>query len=128
MVAAVVGRKYHINFGGSIVFQFANDAAAVFIRAARTPSEGAAVYNLGGTTATMAEVVAAIEAAIPTSAGQITFEPTALPGPSGIDSSALKTALGQFHWTSLAEGVRQTIDCFQAAVSANKLDVEKILV
>ena len=127
MVAAAVGRKYHINFSGSIVYQFAKDAAAVFIRAARTPSEDAVVYNLGGTTATMAEVVAAIEAAVPASAGQITFEPTVLPGPAGIDSSALETALGPLHWTPLVEGVRQTIDCFQAAVKANKLNVEKIL-
>jgi hypothetical protein len=75
----------------------------------------------------MEEVVAAIEAAIPTSAGQITFEPTPLPGPSGIDDSALNAALGQLTWTPLAEGVKQTIDCFQAAVRENKLDVEKIL-
>lgn len=127
MVAAAVGRKYHINFSGSIVYQFASDAATVFIRAARTPSEGAEVYNLGGTTATMAEVVAAIEAAAPASAGQITFEPDPLPGPRGIDSSALDAALGPLHWTPLAEGVQQTIDCFQAAAKAGKLNVDKIL-
>lgn len=127
MVAAAVGRPYHINFSGSIVYQFAKDAAGVFIRAARTPSEGAEVYNLGGTTATMAEVVAAIEAAVPASAGQITFEPTPLPGPSGIDSSALDAALGPIQWTPLVEGVRQTIDCFQAAAKTGKLNVDKIL-
>ena len=86
MLAAAVGRDYHINYGGTVMFHHANDVAGVFIQAARTPGQGAAIYNLGGNTASMGEIVAAIETAVPEMAGRITFEPTPLPHPAEIDS------------------------------------------
>ncbi|MEP7198247.1 MAG: NAD(P)-dependent oxidoreductase, partial [Chloroflexota bacterium] len=75
MVAAAVGRAYHISYGGTTVFQYAADAARVFIRAARSTLDGAPVFNLGGSTAHMREIVTAIEEAAPEVAGRITFEP-----------------------------------------------------
>jgi len=127
MLAAAVGRSYHISYGGTVVFHHASDAANVFIQAARAKSQGAAIYNLGGNTASMDEVVAAIEVAVPKMSGQITFDPTPLPHPPDIDSSVLDQALGPVDWTPLSEGVRQTIAQFQTAVKAGKLDVEKML-
>ena len=127
MLAAAVGRSYHISYGGSALFQFADDAAGVFIRAARTQGDGAPVYNLGGTHASMQEVVAAIEAVAPEMAGKITFEPTPLGQPSEYDSRPLEEAVGSIHWRPLVDGIRQTIEHFRAAVKAGKMDIEKIL-
>ena len=127
MLAAAVGRSYHISYGGSALFQFADDAAGVFIRAARTQGDGAPVYNLGGTHASMQEVVAAIEAAAAEMAGKITFEPTPLDQPSEYDSRPLEEAVGSIHWRPLADGIRQTIEHFRAGVKAGKMDAEKIL-
>jgi len=61
MLAAALGRPYHISYGGSVVFQHADDAASAFIAAARATVEGAPVYNLGGSFAAMETVVSAIE-------------------------------------------------------------------
>jgi nucleoside-diphosphate-sugar epimerase len=48
MLAAAIGRGYHISYRGGAVFQYAPDVAAIFIAAARANREGAEVYNLGG--------------------------------------------------------------------------------
>ena len=127
MLAAALGRPYHISYGGTSVFQYADDCAAAFIRAARMPVDGAPTFNLGGNTAHMQEIVTAIEVAVPEVAGRITFEPSQLPFPPTIDDSAVNAALGPLHWTPLVDGVRQTIQCFREAVRANKFDVEKAL-
>jgi nucleoside-diphosphate-sugar epimerase len=127
MLAAAVGRPYHISYGGRAVFQNADDAAEAFIRAARRAHAGAPAYTLGGSSASMAEIVAAIEAAAPQMRGKITFEPIQLPNPEDVDSAALDAALGVMHWTPLAQGVRRTIEHFQAAIAAGRMDVERAI-
>lgn len=127
MLAAAVGRPYQISFGGVSVYHHAEDVAAVFIRAARARLEGAPVYNLGGSTVHMRDIVAAIEAAAPEMKEKITFVESELSGPTAIDESALNAALGPIRWRPLADGVRQTVEHLRAAVKANKVDVDKIL-
>jgi UDP-glucuronate 4-epimerase len=129
MVAAAVGRPYHISFGGTVVYQYAADTAAAFIRAARVSAgqAGAPVFNLGGSSASMPAVVQAIEAAAPEMAGKITFEPAALPLPAEIDSGPLDQALGPVHWRPLAEGVRQTVEHFRQAAQAGTLNVDRAI-
>lgn len=127
MAAAAAGRPYHISYGGRAVFQFAGDAADVFIQAARASGDGAPVFNMGGSTATMPEVVAAIEAAAPDSAGSITFEPTQLPNPEDVDSRALDEALGPISWVSLADGVRRTVEHFRSAIADGRIDLERAI-
>jgi UDP-glucuronate 4-epimerase len=129
MLAAAAGRPYRISFGGTVVYQYAADAAAVFIRAARHGGAGAGapVFNMGGSTANMPEIVAAIETAAPAMAGQITFDPTPLSLPTAIDDQALEAALGSIRWIPLADGVGQTIEAFRAAVKSGRLNVEKAI-
>jgi len=128
MVAAAVGRPYRISFGGRALYQHADDVAAVFIAAARSMPQGAPVYNIGGTSATMAEVVAAIETAVPEAAGTITFDPTPMFTPEGVDGSRFEQDLiGPYHWRPLPDGVRQTISHVRAAAAAGTLDVERAL-
>jgi nucleoside-diphosphate-sugar epimerase len=127
MLAAAVGRPYHISYGGRGVFQHADDAAEVFIRAARAAGDGAPVYTMGGSTASMEEIVAAIAAAAPESAGAITFEPLQLPNPEAVDSHMLDEALGPIPWAPLDKGVRRTVEHFRAAAAAGRMDVERAL-
>lgn len=127
MLAAAIGRPYHISFGGVAVYHHASDAAAVFVRAARTRLEGAPVYNLGGNTAHMSELVAAIEAAAPEVTGKITFEPVQLSTAPSVDDSALNAALGPITWRPLADGIQATVDALRQGVQTNKVNVERIL-
>ncbi len=69
--------------------------------------------NFPGVRATMAEVVAAIEAAAPEAAGRITWDETALPFPAELEAEALAAAIGPVQQPSLAEGVAETVARFR---------------
>ena len=125
MLAALLGRKFRITFGGKLVYHHADDAAAVMLKAARTRLDGAPVFNLGGSTAHMDEIVAAITAVIPESSGSITFEPQPLPHPPEMDDSELERALGPISWRRLEDGVRDTVEVFRRAIDNGRFDVER---
>ena len=127
MLAAAAGRRYCISFSDTLVYQYADDAARAFLGAARKGHQGAPVYNLGGTSASVADVVRAIEAAVPRAKGTITITPVEIGATPAIDSSALDQALGKAQWTALNEGVRQTIATLRAGIQSGKLDVDRIL-
>lgn len=123
MVAAVEGRPYRINFGGHSVFQYAEDVARIFIRAARAPVEQAFALNIGGPSVSMAHVVEAIEAALPEAKGLITFDDTPLPFAGRVDSSGLDRLLGSVTLTSIDEGVRRSIEDFRDLVARGLVSV-----
>lgn len=127
MLAAAVGRPYHIAFGGRCGLQFADDVAKTFILAARAPFEGAEVFNLRGSVVHMREVVAAIEAVEPANAGQITFEDTPLPFPEEMDDAPLAAVLGPLPFTPLEEAVAATITTFKQAVAEGRLTPDTLL-
>jgi nucleoside-diphosphate-sugar epimerase len=119
MAAAARGEGYAMRWGGRCQLQFAPDAAAVFVAAARAEHDGAAVFNLGGPSSHASEVVAAIEAAAPEVAGRVTYDDVQLPFPEEMDDGGLEGVVGPIAWTPLAEGTRQTIEAYRpAAVSS----------
>ena len=120
MAAAVLGLPYRVSFGGSTLYQYAADVARLFIRASRAAVPGANVANLGGSVASMDQVVALIEAEVPEAAGHITFEPRPLPFPVDIDASGL-APLGDVPVTPLAEGVAETIARFRRLAAEGRL-------
>ena len=127
MLAAAVDRPYNINFGSSALYQHAEDVAAAFIKAARADIEGAPCYNIGGTPASIPEVIEAIEAAVPSSEGKITYDDVIMPFPTNMDDTEVEKAIGPLTWRPFAEGVAGTIADFQAAVAAGRLDVDRAI-
>jgi UDP-glucuronate 4-epimerase len=127
MAAAAVGRPYHISFGGTDTYQHADDVARVFIQAARTMPNGAPVYNLGGTLASVPDVIAAIERVAPESAGTITANTEPLFTPDGVEGKAIEELLGRLSWRSLDEGVRDTIEILRTANAAGRLDADRAI-
>jgi UDP-glucuronate 4-epimerase len=117
MRAAAHGDGYHITYGGRAVFNFAGDVARALVAMSRASFEGAAAFNLPGTVAHMAEVVAAIEAAAPDVAGRVTFDDVPLPLPAEFAVGGLEAAVGPVHVTPLSEGVRATVEHFRAEVA-----------
>ncbi len=118
MEAAARGEPFHIGFGGRCQLQYSADAARTFVAAARAAPEGAPVFNLGGPSSRMSEVVAAIEAAAPGAAGRITFDDTQLPFPEALDAGALAATVGYEPSTPLAEGIAATIEVFRSTAVA----------
>lgn len=126
MKAAVVGRRFHIRFGGRTDFLYAADAADAFIRSATAELTGAHVFNLHGESAEMAEIVAAIEREWPDARGLVTFTETPLPIPPELDDSAIRAALGDLPSTPLSVGVRETIHRFAELQRAGRLDTSDL--
>ncbi len=114
MAAAARGEAFHIAFGGRCQLQLARDTARVFVAAARSGHRGASAFNVGGPVSHLEEVVRAIEAAEPESAGRITFDDVQLPFPESLDSGSLADVVGGVGYTPLAEGVRETIEHYRA--------------
>jgi nucleoside-diphosphate-sugar epimerase len=109
MFAAVRGERYRIPFGGRAQFQYAPEAAGMFVDAARSARGGAEVRNLGGPPEHVADVIAAIEAALPEAAGTITCrEDVLLPLPEEMEARVPVT-------TPLRDGVRETIEVLRRA-------------
>ena len=127
MLAAAAERPFTINFGGTALYQHADDVAAAFITAARANAEGAPCFNLGGTTASIPEVIDAIEVAAPSMKGKITFDDVAMPFPENMDDTEVNKVLGQLSWRPFPEGVAHTIEDFRAAIAANRLDVDRAI-
>jgi len=122
MKAAVVGRLYHIRFGGRTDFQYVADTADAFIRAATSGLAGAHVFNLHGETTRVADVVAEIERAWPAARGRITYTDAPLAIPAEFDDAAIRAALGPLPATPLAEGVRATVGRFAELQSEGRLE------
>jgi len=118
MAAAARGESYEMRWGGRCQLQYAADAARIFIASARAENDGAAVFNLGGPSSHMSEVVTAIETAVPELAGLVTFEDVQLPFPEEMDAGGLEEIVGPIEWTPLDEGTRQTIELYRARVAA----------
>ena len=121
VVAAVIGRPFEIGFSGRTLFQYTADVGATLVRAARSGLAGARIFNLGGSSATVAEVVAAIEAAVPSATELITVNGTPLPFPDDIDASGIG-ALGPLPITPIETSVAQTAAFFGRLQAEGRLD------
>ena len=127
MLAAAAGRPYHISFGGTGFFQHADDVAKALIQSVRATVDDAPCFNLGGTRVSMTDVIDAIAAAAPESAGTITAESNQLPFPDEYDGRPLDQAVGVVGWRSFADGARQTISDFKRAIADGRLDVDRAI-
>jgi nucleoside-diphosphate-sugar epimerase len=128
MKAAVVGRPFHIRFGGRTDFLYARDAADAFLQAAKSDLQGAHVFNLHGETASISQIVSEIERLMPSAKGTITHEINGLPIPSELSDRAIRTALGDLPSTPLSLGIEETIRRFeklhlQGVLDTSDLDV-----
>jgi len=126
MKAAVIGRPFHIRFGGRTDFQYIADTADVFVRAATADLTGAHVFNLHGDTVSVPEVITEIERVAPDARGQITHAADPLPIAAEMDDTALRAALGPWPGTSLADGVQATMQRFSELRSEGRLDTSDL--
>jgi UDP-glucuronate 4-epimerase len=115
MEAAVRGEGHTIAYGGTAQYDFAPDVGRAFALAARSATDGAHVANFPGVPSTMQEVVDAIEAAAPAAAGKTFWEEGQPPFPESLQGNELERLVGPLPRTSLADGVRATIEHFRSA-------------
>jgi UDP-glucuronate 4-epimerase len=121
VVAAVLGLPYRVAFGGRTLYQYVEDVARTLIAASRQRMPGAHVFNLPGVVADGPALLDAIDAAVPGSTAQITFEPVDLPFPTEIDHDGIE-ALGSLPVTPFAEGIAASVAIYRDLAAAGRLD------
>jgi nucleoside-diphosphate-sugar epimerase len=120
IAAAVAGIPYEISYGGSTLFQYADDVAATLILASRSRPTGAHVYNLGGSRVALTDWMDAIEAAVPGSAARLSIAATELPFPSDIAHERL-AELGDVPVTPYRDAIAATAAIFAGLAETGRL-------
>ncbi len=117
-----LGRKYHIGFGGWQDLQYVDDVAKVFVRCLEAPYGGAKSYNLRGDVVDMATFYRALCEAAPAAKELVTFGERQIAIAYDLDDSALQRDVGPLAKTPLVEGIRRTLEMFEALQSEGRLD------
>jgi len=124
MKSAVLGRRFHIRFGGATDFQYVADTAAAFLVCADNAPDGAHVFNLHGETVTVDRIANFINTA---SGDLITFGGPPIPIAAAMDDSAIRNTIGSLPSTPLETGMRETMDRFAALRDAGRLDTSDLI-
>jgi nucleoside-diphosphate-sugar epimerase len=125
MKSAVLGRPFHIRFGGATDFQYVADTAATFIACADNKLEGAHVFNLHGETVTVERIAKVINASA--NADLITFGGPPIPIAPAMDDSAIRRVMSALPSTPHEIGMRETMDRFSALRDAGRLDTSDLI-
>lgn len=126
MKSAVLGRPFHIRFGGATDFQYVADTAATFVACADNTPEGAHVFNLHGETVTVERIAKFINAEVSNS-DLITFGGPPIPIAAAMDNTAIRRLMPHLPSTSLETGMRETMERFAALHDAGRLDMSDLM-
>jgi len=124
MKSAVLGRPFHIRFGGATDFQYVADTAAAFIACADDAPGGAHVFNLHGETVTVERIANFINSQ--SNDDLITFGGPPIPIAAAMDDTAIRRVVNGLPSTPLETGVHETIDRFAALRDAGRLDTSDL--
>ena len=124
MKAAVLGRPFHIRFGGATDFQYVADTAAAFIACADDAPEGAHIFNLHGETVTVERIAQFINSQAASS--NVTCGGPPIPIAPALDDTAIRRVLHGLPSTPLEAGVHETMKRFAALRDANRLDTSDL--
>ncbi len=127
MKAAVLGRPFHIRFGGATDFQYVADTAAAFIASADKTPEGAHVFNLHGETVQVERIAKFINQQVSAFSGElITFGGPPIPIAAAMDDTAIRRVIGPLPSTPLEAGVQETLERFAGLRDSGRLDTSDI--
>ena len=120
IAAAVLGIPFRITFGGSTLFQYAEDVAKTLLLASRAEPDGARVFNLGGSPVSIDAWIDAIADVVPDARRLLAYEPAPLPFPADIQHARL-AALGAVPVTPYHDAIAATAAIFQDLASKGRL-------
>ena len=124
MKSAVLGRPFHIRFGGATDFQYVADTAAAFIACADDAPEGAHVFNLHGETVTVERIANFINSQ--SNGDLVTFGGPPIPIAAAMDDSAIRRVVNGLPSTPLEIGVHETMNRFGVLRDAGRLDTSDL--
>ena len=126
MKAAVLGRPFQIRYGGATDLIYTEDVARALLAAAAATHDGARVYNLHGECARIADVVRLIESSWPAAKGLITHAEASMPFADALDDARYQRDFRPAPATTLADGVKRTLDEFARLAKDGRLDAREL--
>ena len=120
--AALLGRPYHVSFGGWTDFQYVDDVAKAFVLSLTRPYSGARSYNLRGEVVQLADFKRALAKVLPEAAKLVTFGTQQIAIAYDLSDDAIQKDLGQMPKTSLEDGIRETVVIFRRLQEEGRLD------
>lgn len=111
--AAAAGQPYTIRYTGRVGYDYVEDVSKAFVRSALEAPPGAHVVDLEGPMATVEEVVAAIDLAVPGAAARTRVDGPLIPAHAPPHPHFIRNLLPDWKTTGLAEGIRQTVDWYR---------------
>jgi nucleoside-diphosphate-sugar epimerase len=111
--AAAEGGKYVIGYTGTVGYDYVEDVARAFVRAAFECPAGATIVDLPSEPATPADFVRLIDAVVPGAAERITVHGPSIPPNVPPVPRPIAQLLPDWRATPLAEGVRKTIEYYR---------------
>lgn len=125
ILAASIGKPFHIRFGGQVSLQHASDVAQAFIDSADAQVEGAFACNQRYDVMSVADFVDLLTEMVP--GAKITFDPdTPLPVDADLDDSGLRRLIGGIQHTPLRTSITQDISAYRSLVEAGKIDLTQL--
>jgi len=124
--SVVLGRKYHITYGGFQDLQYVDDVAKAFVRCLEAPYSGAKSYNLRGAVVDIQKFHAALCKVAPEAKQLVTHGDRQLTIAYDLDDAALQADLGPFPVTPLEDGIRQTLELFRKLEKEGRLDASDL--
>jgi UDP-glucuronate 4-epimerase len=121
MLAAVLGCRYEISFGGTTMLHHTADVGRALVAAAQAPIEGSQVLNLNGVRAPISDIVGILRRLVGRPAEGITFKPEPIPFPDDVDTTDLDL-IGPPPVTPLEQGVASTVEFFADLERRGALD------
>lgn len=111
--AAVMGERFNIAYTGRVGYDYVEDVARAFVRAALETPPGAQLADLPGQVASTEEFQDAIIAVIPAARSLLSVNGPAIPSNIPPHPNFINKLFPDWQATSLADGVRQTIDFYR---------------
>ena len=120
--AVLLGRPYHINFGGWSDFQYVDDVAKAFVLSLERPFTGAKSYNLRGAVVTLADFHAALARVLPEAKDTVTVGTSQIAIAYDLSDAGIQRDLGPMPKTALDDGIRETVAIFRRLHAEGRLD------
>jgi nucleoside-diphosphate-sugar epimerase len=120
--AALLGRPYHISFGGWTDFQYVDDVAKAVALCCSRPYSGAKSYNLRGAVVTMQEFHAALTRVLPEAGKLVTLGTQQIAIAYDLSDDGITRDLGAMPKTPLDDGIRDTVAIFRKLKDEGRLD------
>ena len=125
ILAAAIGKPFHIRFGGQVALQHASDVAQAFVDSADTQVSGAFACNQRYDVMAVSDFVDLLNDMVP--GAQISFDAeTPLPVDADLDDSGLRALIGDLQHTPLRESIMQDISAYRSLAGDEKIDLTQL--